>query len=241
MADLDPEEIQRHQMGVTNLRPRANIAIRTTHSIQGTQGVPSWHCWPDGEITDEEIPNSLPNDGSTTMTSPKEPILCRNRKYFMRNTLRWHHNWKRAPSINGLCSLDFIDCSKSVNVSKIDIEELQSKYKIAGLCCIDPDIEFDSKIFCFTGKSTKAYPQRRDLRDCRNHNGIFNNNVSKDTPPDYRNEGSPAGPSVATVEKWRRPLTPEKRCCHSDYKWVGLLGRVLARELPPPVIAILVS
>jgi len=185
---LDPEEIQDIKWVCDKFTAESEYYNLTTHSIQELQGV-LHGIMADGEITDEEIHQLQRwiNDNDilkgTYPYAEIESILCGILSDGI-ITEKERHQLMAFVS-------DFIDCSKSVNVSKIDIEKLQSKYKIAGLCCIDPDIEFDSKIFCFTGKSTKA--TREEI--CvivENHNGIFNNNVLKDTH--YLiigNEGSP--------------------------------------------------
>jgi len=48
---------------------------------------------------------------------------------------------------------DFIDVHQHSTIDYNSIEELKKIININGICTVDPKIEFQDKIFCFTGKS----------------------------------------------------------------------------------------
>lgn len=75
---------------------------------------------------------------------------------------------------------EFIDFSKSENLSKERWLELRKKYTVAGICSTDPDIEFEGKLFCFTGES--EWCSRSKIKQkIESAGGIFKNSVVKDT------------------------------------------------------------
>lgn len=57
---------------------------------------------------------------------------------------------------------EFIDYTKSNNLSKERFEELKQKYSIGAICSVDPDIEFEGKLFCLTGEF--SHGSRADVR-----------------------------------------------------------------------------
>ena len=50
---------------------------------------------------------------------------------------------------------DFIDFSKSANLSKEKFDELRAKYTVGGICATDPDVQIEGSTFCFTGTSSR--------------------------------------------------------------------------------------
>lgn len=51
---------------------------------------------------------------------------------------------------------NIIDFTSSYNLSERDFTDLRKKYSIAGVCAFCPEIEFEGKLFCFTGESYRA-------------------------------------------------------------------------------------
>lgn len=50
----------------------------------------------------------------------------------------------------------FVDTTESFNINQEDVDALQEKYSIGGICAVCPEIVIDGKTFCFTGCSKKA-------------------------------------------------------------------------------------
>ncbi len=73
---------------------------------------------------------------------------------------------------------NFIDTRYSLNVSSPEIESLQEKYSVDGICARNPVISFKGKTFCFTGESVRA--KRSEIeRIIDEHGGSFSSNPSK--------------------------------------------------------------
>lgn len=87
-----------------------------------------------------------------------------------------------------------IDFKDSYNLSETTFEDLREKYSVGGICIKNPIIEFDGKIFCFTGESYRAL--RAEMAEhIEQRDGIFRNNVSKKT--DYLVVGNAGNPCWA--------------------------------------------
>lgn len=86
---------------------------------------------------------------------------------------------------------NFVDTRYSMNVSQVEIEQLQEKYGVDGICARDPEISLEGKTFCFTGTSSRA--KRNEIAEIiTERGGLFNNNVTNKT--DFLivgNEGNP--------------------------------------------------
>lgn len=86
---------------------------------------------------------------------------------------------------------NFIDFRDSYNLMEPDFRKLREKYSIQGICAFCPEIEFEDKVFCFTGASYKA--TRAELADIvSSHGGLLRDGVSRKT--NYLivgNEGNP--------------------------------------------------
>jgi NAD-dependent DNA ligase len=86
---------------------------------------------------------------------------------------------------------EFIDLTKSKNISPTEMIELKREITIQGICSLDPDIQFDDKLFCFTGVSKKV--KRAEFKTLvEGKHGRFSENVRKDL--DYLiigNDGNP--------------------------------------------------
>lgn len=87
--------------------------------------------------------------------------------------------------------LEFTDMSHNKTISEDDIEELKAKIHIGGICATCPEIEFENKVFCFTGESAKV--NRKGFQNMIEDLGCqFKSGISKNV--DYLivgNEGSP--------------------------------------------------
>jgi NAD-dependent DNA ligase len=74
---------------------------------------------------------------------------------------------------------DFIDPTKSKHINFDEVQELKKKYTISGICSLDPIIEFENKIFTFTGISEKA--KRTEIaKIIDSKGGIYLDKVRKD-------------------------------------------------------------
>lgn len=88
----------------------------------------------------------------------------------------------------------FIDIKEDSHMSRKKFDELRRQYSIHGICSMDPDILFDSKLFCFTGISSKA--TRDEIANTiANAGGLYNDSVLQKT--DYLIVGSDSNPCWA--------------------------------------------
>jgi hypothetical protein len=75
---------------------------------------------------------------------------------------------------------DFIDCTKSYNLSQNDLNELKTEFQIDGLCSTNPKVIVKDHLFCFTGKSSRC--TRAEIEQAvASCEGIYNDSVTKDT------------------------------------------------------------
>ena len=89
---------------------------------------------------------------------------------------------------------EFIDTSMSYNIDKKDMEELKAKYSIQGICAICQEIDFDGKLFSFTGKTDKASRKEiaKIIEDC---GGKYKDSIVEET--DYLIVGNLGNPCWA--------------------------------------------
>ena len=73
-----------------------------------------------------------------------------------------------------------IEFKDSRNLIEKDFAELREKYSIQGVCAVCPEIEFDGKVFCFTGQSYKA-TRAEIFEEIEKRGGIARSAVSKNT------------------------------------------------------------
>lgn len=75
---------------------------------------------------------------------------------------------------------NFIDFRDSYNLMEPDFKKLREQYSVQGICAFCPEIEFEDKVFCFTGASYKA--TRAELADIvSSHGGLLRDGVSRKT------------------------------------------------------------
>ena len=75
---------------------------------------------------------------------------------------------------------NIIEFKDSLNLIESDYSVLRDKYSIQGICSVCPDIQFDNRLFCFTGRSYKG--SRSDLVLKINElGGIYRESVSSKT------------------------------------------------------------
>lgn len=75
---------------------------------------------------------------------------------------------------------NFIDFRDSYNLMEPDFKKLREQYSVQGICAFCPEIEFEDKVFCFTGASYKA--TRAELADIVSaHGGLLRDGVSRKT------------------------------------------------------------
>jgi len=88
----------------------------------------------------------------------------------------------------------FIDYKESYTIDKEEIAELKKTIHVAGVCSLNAVIEFDGRIFCFTGTSKKV--KRSELcKIIENNGGRYKDTVLNDT--DYLIVGSEGNPCWA--------------------------------------------
>lgn len=106
---------------------------------------------------------------------------------------------------------EFIDTSNSLNINDADIETLKQEITVGGICAVCPEIEFDSRIFCFTGASSKT--TREGFKNIiTSLQGKFINSVSSKT--DYLiigNEGNPCWAYTCYGRKVEQAITYRKK------------------------------
>lgn len=74
----------------------------------------------------------------------------------------------------------FIDLSSTDIYSKEKLAEIQKQYSLGGICSINPDISFDSHLFCFTGISPKC--TRNEIKEViEDAGGLYNDIVTQKT------------------------------------------------------------
>jgi hypothetical protein len=74
----------------------------------------------------------------------------------------------------------FVDLRNSYNLNEKTLIDLRNTFNINGLCAVDPDIHFDSSVFCITGESKKA--SRNEMAGIIfDMGGEFKNNITKET------------------------------------------------------------
>ena len=89
---------------------------------------------------------------------------------------------------------NIIEFKDSLNLIESDYSVLRDKYSIQGICSVCPDIQFDNRLFCFTGRSYKG--SRSDLVLKINElGGIYLESVSSKT--DYLVVGNAGNPCWA--------------------------------------------
>ena len=89
---------------------------------------------------------------------------------------------------------NIIEFKESLNLIESDYSVLRDKYSIQGICSVCPDIQFDNRLFCFTGRSYKG--SRSDLVLKINElGGIYRESVSSKT--DYLVVGNAGNPCWA--------------------------------------------
>lgn len=89
---------------------------------------------------------------------------------------------------------EFIDDNISTNIDFKKIEELKQEYTLEGICSTNPKIEFEGKLFCFTGASKKTTREGFNNIITSLH-GEFRNNISAKT--DYLIIGDAGNPCWA--------------------------------------------
>lgn len=89
---------------------------------------------------------------------------------------------------------EFIDKSIDTNIDMAHIEQLKEDYTVTGICATCPEIEFEDKLFCFTGASNNT--TREGFNNIiTSLKGEFRNSVSSKT--DYLVIGNGGNPCWA--------------------------------------------
>lgn len=75
---------------------------------------------------------------------------------------------------------DFVDKNISSNINEDEIEDLRKQISIDGICVINPTINVNNNVFCFTGESERT--TRKEINNIvTSLGGIFRNSVSSKT------------------------------------------------------------
>jgi hypothetical protein len=75
---------------------------------------------------------------------------------------------------------EFVNRALSTTIDFDNIDALKKSITIDGICAVDPVIEFDGRLYCFTGTSERV--KRKEFTEIiEDHGGIFNDNVLKNT------------------------------------------------------------
>lgn len=89
---------------------------------------------------------------------------------------------------------DFIDMKLSYNLNQGEFEELTKSMNIQGICALGPNIEFDGKLFSFTGASSRM--KRSEIAEIvEGRQGLFKDSVVSTT--DYLIVGDEGNPCWA--------------------------------------------
>lgn len=108
---------------------------------------------------------------------------------------------------------EFIDKSIDTNIDLDHIEQLKEDYTVSGVCSMCPEIEFEGKLFCFTGASDKT--TREGFSNIvTSLKGHFRNSISSKT--DYLiigNGGNPCWAYSCYGRKVEQALNLRKKGC----------------------------
>lgn len=89
---------------------------------------------------------------------------------------------------------NLIEFKDSYNLNETDFAKLRSEYSVQGVCAFCPDVQFEGRIFCFTGESYRG--TRSELAaKVEQLGGTFKSAVSKKT--DYLVVGNAGNPCWA--------------------------------------------
>lgn len=159
-----------------------------THDIQELHGI-IHGILSDNVINSHEVKSLyhwLKDHKNLTGTYPYDEIYC-----VVCEVLEdWSVSEEETLRLKALLG-NFVDTRNSMNISQVEIEHLQEKYAVDGICAREPEISIKGKTFCFTGTSSRA--KRDEIAEMiTERGGHFNNNVTKKT--DFLivgNEGNP--------------------------------------------------
>lgn len=89
---------------------------------------------------------------------------------------------------------EFVNTSRSLNISRTELDELKSMYNIKGICAACPEMTIEDSTFCLTGSS--IFTQREQIKSLiALSGGKFSNTVTKST--DYLIVGADGNPCWA--------------------------------------------
>jgi NAD-dependent DNA ligase len=89
---------------------------------------------------------------------------------------------------------EFVNRASSSTIDFNAIDALKKSITIDGICAVDPAIEFDGRLYCFTGTSERV-KRKEFVEIIEVHGGMFNDNVLKNT--DYLVVGNSGNPCWA--------------------------------------------
>ena len=75
---------------------------------------------------------------------------------------------------------EFINRASSKTINFDNIDALKKSITIDGICAVDPVIEFDGRLYCFTGISERV-KRKEFVEIIEAHGGLFNDNVLNKT------------------------------------------------------------
>lgn len=168
----------------------------------------------DNVITDEEIyalQNWLDDNTDLVNSYPYDEICS-----LLLSILKDGVIDEQERNILKLYFSEFIDTTQSYNINALEINQLSKEITIGGICMSNPDIQFEGRLFCFTGMSAKA--KRSDIAKLiESLGGKYNDNVLENT--DYLIVGNEGNPCWAfscygrKIEKAMKMRKAGKRIC----------------------------
>ncbi len=97
----------------------------------------------------------------------------------------------------------FVDLGSSGTIDGGEIEDLKKAITIGGICAVNPRITIKKKLFCFTGKSSRALlPEIIDMIEAKD--GLYNNQIMENT--DYLVVGSEGENQVWAFSHYGRKI-----------------------------------
>lgn len=186
--ELTLEESEDILWVISNITNEKSYFDAITTDIQVLQGL-MHGILSDGKITDEEIlslKNWLNDNDHLTAIYPYDELYSIILTIVSDGVIT-----EDERDLLQVFFSEFVDVNSLVAVDQERLLEIKRDFNIGGICAICPDITFESKRFCFTGKSSKT--DRKSIEEILSVlNGVFHNSVTKTT--DYLiigNEGNP--------------------------------------------------
>jgi len=174
---IDADEKQNIEW-ITNKYINSNVYYDlVTADIQRLQGI--FHgLLSDNIITDEEIyqlDNWLEENSHLRNHYPYDEICS-----LITSILADHIITEKEKNHLKVFFSEFINEDASLNIKFDEINQLKTSISFAGVCTTNPQVSFNNKQFCFTGKSNKS-SRNEIIKVIHSLDGIYINSVSAKT------------------------------------------------------------